>query len=67
MSNIARKRERKRVKKLRRFEKARKARNLLRNSSVKLPEVMDAPMSEWGPRMTLLYHEIPEEIRECAI
>jgi hypothetical protein len=64
MPNIARKRERKRVKKLRRIEKARKARNLLHNSRVKLSEGMDAPMSEWGPQMTLLYHEIPEEIRE---
>lgn len=65
MSNIARNRERKRVKKLRRIEKDRKARNLLRNSRAKWPEGMDALMSAaWDPQVSLLYHDIPEEIRE---
>ena len=65
MTNIARKRERKRVKKLRRIEKARQARNRLFNSRAKWPEGMDALMAAaWSPKMSLLYHEIPEEIRE---
>ena len=57
MPNIARKRERKRVKKLRRIENARQARNRLYNSRAKWPEGMDALMS-------LRYHVIPEEISE---
>lgn len=65
MSNIARKRERKRVKKLRRIENARKARNRLLNCRSKWPEGMDAlMMASWDPQKSLLYHEIPEEIRE---
>lgn len=65
MSNIARKRERKRVKKLRRIEKARKARNRLLNSRAKWPEGMDALMNAaWDPQLSLLYSDIPEEIRE---
>ncbi len=64
MPNIARKRERKRVKKLRRIEKVRKARNRLLNIRAKRPEGMDALMSAWNPQLSLLYHDIPEEIRE---
>lgn len=64
MPNIARKRERKRVKKLRRIEKARKARNRLLNSRAKWPEGMDALMSAWNPQLSLLYSDIPEDIRE---
>ena len=64
MSNIARKRERKRVKKLRKIENARKARNRLLNCRAKWPEGMDALMAAWDPQKSLLYHEIPEEIRE---
>jgi len=65
MPNIARKRERKRVKKLRRIEKARKARNRLLNIRAKWPEGMDALMNAaWDPQLSLLYHDIPEEIRE---
>ena len=57
MPNIARKRERKRVKKLRKIEKTRQARNSLYNSRAKWPEGMDALLS-------LRYDDIPEEIRE---
>ena len=65
MSNIARKRERKRVKKLRKIENVRKARNRLLNCRAKWPEGMDALMAAaWDPQKSLLYHEIPEEIRE---
>jgi len=65
MPNIARKRERKRVKKLRRIEKARKARNRLLNIRAKWPEGMDALMNAaWDPQMSLLYHDIPGEIRD---
>lgn len=65
MPNIARKRERKRVKKLRRIEKARKARNRLLNCRAKWPEGMDVLMSAaLDPQVSLLYHDIPEEIRE---
>lgn len=65
MPNIARKRERKRVKKLRKIEKARKARNRLLNIRAKWPEGMDALMNAaWDPQMSLLYHGIPEEIRD---
>lgn len=64
MPNIARKRERKRVKKLRRIEKARQAWNRLYNSRVKLPEWMGALLSAGDPHASLRYNEIPEEIRE---
>lgn len=65
MPNIARKRERKRVKKLRKIENARKARNRLLNIRAKWPEGMDALMNAaWDPQLSLLYHVIPEEIRE---
>lgn len=65
MSNIARKRERKRVKKLRKTENARKARNRLLNSRAKWPEGINALMdAAWDPQKSLLYHDIPEEIRE---
>jgi hypothetical protein len=65
MPNIARKRERKRVKKLRRIEKARKAWNRLLNIRAKWPEGMDALMNAaWDPQMSLLYHDIPGEIRD---
>ena len=64
MPNIARKRERKRVKKLRKIERARKARNRLLNCRAKWPEGMDALMAAWDPQKSLLYSDIPEEIRE---
>ena len=64
MPNIARKRERKRVKKLRKIEQARKARNRLLNCRAKWPEGMDALMAAWDPQKSLLYSDIPEEIRE---
>lgn len=65
MSNIARKRERKRAKKLRKIEKARKARNRLLNIRTKWPEGMAALMNAaWDPQKSLLYSDIPEDIRE---
>lgn len=65
MPNIARKRERKRVKKLRRIEKARQARNRLYNSRAKWPDGMDALLSAaWDPQLSLLYNDIPGEISE---
>jgi hypothetical protein len=53
------------VKKLRRIEKARKAWNRLLNIRAKWPEGMDALMNAaWDPQMSLLYHDIPGEIRD---